>query len=131
LTDSGSNTTASESPIYAVIRLCIGAVLVGAVLAVPAHFMAGVEGLQGLALSIGLCVVPGIVTLCLVPLLPHRHTAFLVGSSLRLVFALGGALVVRFMRPSFGLGEFYLWLLLCYLFALVFETQFVLKPKSK
>lgn len=131
LTSADSGSIESESTTTIVVRLCLGGVLVGAVLAFPAHLIAGVEGLEGLALALSLCVVPGVVTLFLAPLVPDKHIAFLVGSTLRLMFALGGAIVVRVVRPSFGLGEFYLWLILCYMFALAFETVFILKRKSK
>lgn len=129
--DDSKSGTRNESPTSSAVRFCVGGLLVGAVLGFPAHMMAGIQGLQGLALSIGLCVVPGVVTLYLLPLLRDKHIAFLVGSSLRLLFALGGAVVVKVVQPSFGLEEFYLWLMLCYMFALVFETRFILNRRSK
>lgn len=130
--ESVTNNNATDSFIStSVKRLLAGGVLVGAVLSAPAYLMAGYEALQGLALAVVLCVLPGVVTLCLTPLIPDRSMAFLLGSSLRMLFALGGAIVVRFVRPSFGLGEFYLWLILLYMFALAFETVVVFGRKVK
>jgi hypothetical protein len=112
------------------IRFVLWGLLVGIILAWPAYLLAGEEALQGLALSVALCVIPGAATVFISPLLPDRYMAFLLGSTLRMVFALGGAVVVRLVRPSFGLGEFYLWLILLYMFALVFETVILFGPNQ-
>lgn len=100
------------------------------VLALPAYWVAGAKGLQGLTFSAVLCLFPGWVVF----LLAGRYcVAFrqggvvLLASSARMLFVLAGALFVRTVRPDFGLREFYSWLVVFYSVTLLVETLLLVR----
>lgn len=94
----------------------------GAVLAGPAWWLAGEAGLMGLAGSAVLCLIPGCLAVLLRRVIADSGTLFLAANGLRLAFVLPGALVGRLFVDGDGLKEFFVWLILFYLFTLAVET---------
>lgn len=103
------------------------------VFALPAYWLAGFDGLEGLAIAGLLCLVPGLLTLFLATLLPSGNdsnamlTTVLGGTGLRMLFVLVGTMVVNSVRPQLGFRGFIVWLLAFYLAMLLAETLMVLK----
>ncbi len=102
------------------------------VLALPARWLGGGDlailysGTAGL-----LCLVPGILTLVVAGLnssQPNQQlTVVLAGTTLRLLFVLGGAfLLLLAVEPYRGSKAFGIWVLVFYLFTLALETVLVL-----
>jgi hypothetical protein len=103
-------------------------VLFWLVLALPAWLVAETQGLAGLSIAAGLCLVPGCLAAAAKTWWGLSHVAFfLVASGLRLSLAAGGALVAKTARPEFGLREFFVWLILFYLFVVAVESLVTLK----
>ena len=94
----------------------------GTVLAGPAWWLAGEAGLMGLAGSAVLCLIPGCLAVLLRRVIADSGTFFLAANGLRLAFVLPGALVGRLFVDGDGLKEFFVWLILFYLFTLAVET---------
>lgn len=93
-------------------------------LAGPAFALAGVRGLEGLTYAALLCTLPGCLALALTASLRANAAlvAMLLGMVLRLLFVLGGALVVRDQRPDLNWRSFFVWLVGFYLATLLVET---------
>jgi len=94
----------------------------GAVLTGPAWWLAGSAGLIGLAGSAVLCLVPGCLAVLLRVVIDDSGSQFLVANGLRMAFVLPGAFVGQRFAAGEGLMEFYVWLILFYLFTLAVET---------
>lgn len=112
----------------------LGVVVLGVWLAaaVPAWLLAGVAGLEGLAWSAVLCFVPGGITLAAVDRLDERKRpvfGMLLGTGLRLAFAVWGGFVIALARPQLRLREFFGWLVLFYLITLAVETRLLLRER--
>ncbi|HAB12448.1 MAG TPA: hypothetical protein DCE47_12245 [Planctomycetaceae bacterium] len=110
------------------------AVLVGLwlVLALPAQWVGGTAGLEGLTWAVGLCLVPGLVVLSVAVLLPNLTTtpqAILLSTTLRMLMVLSGALLIREVRPELGFREFFAWLIVSYLTALAMESYFLVSQQ--
>jgi hypothetical protein len=114
--------------------LLLAAVALCLVLAVPAWFMAGREGLIGLLAAAFLCVVPGLVVFWVAASFgaagSHVPLVILGGTFLRMVFVLLGMVIAQTLDPHLGFREFIVWLLVFYLFLLVVETCLVLAPTA-
>jgi len=111
--------------------LTTGMLVVGLILGAIALGVAGWLGVEGVAYSVGLCLVPGWLTLLLSELLRVRSLSpyvVLVGGALRMLFVLVGLLVVSTLRPDLGFRQFTVWLLVSYLVALAIETGVILVP---
>lgn len=94
-----------------------------ALLIVPAWLVADLRGVIGLTISGMLCLLPGCIALGFKAWLGSSQSAYvLVAGGLRLGFVLAGALGAKFAWPEFGLKEFFIWLVLYYLFVLAIET---------
>jgi hypothetical protein len=111
----------------AAVGLCL-------VLAVPAWFMSGREGLIGLSAAAILCVVPGLIVFWIAASFGAAGTevplVILGGTFLRMVFVLLGMVIVQTLDPHLGFREFIVWLLVFYLFLLAVETCLVLAPTA-
>ena len=108
--------------------LVIGGVGLWALLAGPAWLLAGTIGLIGLTISAVLCLSPALVAVGFDKLFtPSQSVLFLVSTGLRFGLILASALVAKVSRPEFGLLEFYVWLIVFYLFTLAVETWLLLR----
>jgi hypothetical protein len=102
-------------------------------LALPAYWLAGFNGLEGLSIAALLCLVPGLVAISLASLFAgDSHstsmlTVVLGGMGLRMFFVLVGTMVVNSVRPDLGFRGFIVWLLAFYLAMLLAETLLVVK----
>jgi len=113
------------------VALAAGMLVVGLLLAVVAYGVAGFLGLEGLAYSLILCLIPGLLTVFAGELLKHRGLSayvVLVGGGFRMLFVLLGMFAVSALRPDLGFRQFTVWLIVCYLVALALETALVLPP---
>lgn len=102
-------------------------------LALPAQWVGGPEGLEGLTWAIGLCLLPGLVVLTAMGLLPKLATApqaILFSTTLRMLLVLAGVLVIREARPELGFREFFAWLIVSYLAALTIESYFLVRQQQ-
>lgn len=109
-----------------------GSVLaLGALLAGPAYWLASVRGLEGVAYSALLCWLPGCVMfLGIVGLIENQGFAFLIGTGLRMMTVLLGALVIHQTRTDLGLREFFSWLIVFYSVTLLVETLLLVGVRS-
>ena len=60
-----------------------------------------------------------------------QATLVLAAGGLRMFFVLLGALAAKFVVTGYGLKEFFVWLILFYLFTLALETKSLLGVKSE
>lgn len=106
----------------------IGSGLVfAALLAGPAWWVAESRGLIGLAVSAALCLVPGCVALVLTVWGGPGVSLMFLSSGLRLGFVLTGSLVAKFLVTGYGMREFFVWLIVFYLFTLAVETWLAMR----
>ncbi len=113
------------------VALTAGMLVVGMLLAVIAYGVSGLLGLEGLAYSLILSLIPGLLTVFAGELLRHRNLSayvVLVGGGFRMLFVLLGMFAVSALRPDLGFRQFTVWLIVCYLVALALETALVLPP---
>jgi hypothetical protein len=81
------------------------------------------KGLIGLAVSAVLCTAPGCLVVSFRQLVSgSKATLVLASSGLRMFVVMIGALVARYGVSGYGMREFFLWLVLFYLFTLALET---------
>lgn len=114
----------------AAILGCSG-VAMWALLLVPAWLLAKMLGVVGLTISAVLCVFPGcIIVVWKGYLSPSQNALFLVSTGLRFGLVFGSAMLAKLARPEFGISEFYIWLIVFYLYALAIETWLVLRRAS-
>jgi hypothetical protein len=103
------------------------------VFAGPAYLLAGTNGLEGLSYAAVLCFLPGLLVFYLSSryrVASTRALVLLAGTGVRLVFVLGGMLVIQSVRQNLRFREFIIWLLAFYLATLVAETLLVIRPAS-
>ncbi len=118
-----------KSLVGRLLALVLGMFGIGLLLAPIAFGIAGLTALEGLAYSLLLCLIPGLLTLWLADLLKGTSLSpyvVLAGGGLRMLFVLLGLLTVNSLRPDLGFREFTIWLLVCYLAALAVETAMIL-----
>jgi len=104
------------------------------VLALPARWVGGIAGLEGLTWAIGLCLLPGLMVLVvmgLVPKLAMAPHAILLSTAVRMLLVLAGVLVIRETRPELGFREFFAWLILSYMAALAIESFFLVRQQQQ
>lgn len=118
------------------VRQCCWLLLVSLatliVLIVPAAWLAGWSGIQGLGLSAVVCLIPGLLTVALVGSVkdPVARVWLTVGGMVvRMFVILIVALIVHQLRPKLGLIDFYIWLIVFYNVLLLAETWLLL-PRS-
>lgn len=95
--------------------------------------MAGVMGLQGLAVAAAICLLPGLVAVWLASAVtePMAKTWLTLGGMLvRMMIVLMAVLICRQLQPQWGLREFYIWLVVFYNVLLLTETWLLL-PRGK
>jgi hypothetical protein len=99
-------------------------------LAWPAWWLAGPQGLEGLSLAAALCLIPGWLVFAIqsqygtaAPL-----AALLAATAGRMAAVLLGALTVKALRPDLGMTSFGIWLGAFYVLALATETKLLLPP---
>ena len=127
-TDDGKRGSVSSE----VFRLVVASVVFALVLAGPAWLLAESKGLIGLAVAALLCTIPGCLVVAFKGLFGgSQATLILAPGGLRIFFVFLGALGAKFVVSGYGLKEFYVWLILFYLFMLALETKSVLTAKSK
>ena len=100
------------------------------VLALPARWVGGAAGLEGLTWAIGLCLFPGLLVL-LVPKMAAAPHAILLSTAVRMLLVLAGVLVIRETRPELGFREFFAWLILSYMAALAIESFFLVRQQQQ
>lgn len=104
------------------------------VLALPARWVGGAAGLEGLTWAIGLCLFPGLLVLLVMGLLPKMAAAphaILLSTAVRMLLVLAGVLVIRETRPELGFREFFAWLILSYMAALAIESFFLVRQQQQ
>jgi hypothetical protein len=110
-----------------------GMLVCGGLAAAVAFGSVGLPGVEGVAYSVLLCLIPGWLTIYVSDFLRQSDLieyVVLVGTSLRILFVLLGLFVVGELRPDLGFREFVVWLLASYLVSLALETWLVLTPAS-
>jgi hypothetical protein len=128
--DTGDQTR--DSVPVDVFRLVVASVVFALLLAGPAWLVAETKGLIGLAVSAVLCTVPGCLVVAFKGLAGgSQATLILAAGGLRMFFVLLGALGAKFVVSGYGLKEFFVWLILFYLFTLAIETKSLLVASDK
>jgi hypothetical protein len=109
----------------------LGMLACGGLEALVAFQWVGVRGIEGVAYSILLCLIPGWLTIYASALTRNKDMAVyavLAGTGLRMTFVLIGLLIVGAIRPELGFREFTVWLIPSYMVSLVMETSMLLTP---
>lgn len=119
---SAESSTSTHSALADFAWLMGSGVVFAALLAGPAWWLAGPDGLTGLAVSAALCLIPGILTVLLRVVIADSASLLLAANGLRLAFVMTGAFVGRLFVTGDGLKEFFVWLIAFYLFTLAVET---------
>jgi lysylphosphatidylglycerol synthetase-like protein (DUF2156 family) len=110
-----------------VLRIVVASLLFTLVLTGPAWLVAESKGLIGLVVAAVLCTVPGCLVVAFKGLVgDSQATLVLAAGGLRMFFVLLGALGAKFVVTGYGLKEFFVWLILFYLFTLILETKSIL-----
>ena len=124
--DNKSRSGLADAQWLVFVNVCFALLLAG-----PAWLMAEEKGLIGLAVSAVLCTAPGCLIISYKTLASgSKATLILVSGGLRMFVVMLGALVARFGVSGYGMREFFLWLILFYLFTLVLETRSLLSARS-
>ncbi len=101
-----------------------------AILAPAAMLVAGVPAVSAVVVSMGICLLPGLL-ICVFPgRFAKATTSLLVATFLRMGLALALFFFVRDRYPKFGLAEFHAWLALSYFVSLAVDTYVVLKSST-
>ena len=111
----------------------VGMLVCGGLEAAVAFGWVGSKGVEGVAYSVLLCLIPGWLTIYAGDLMRHRDLAsyvVLVGTALRMLFVLLGIFAVGALRQDLGFREFTVWLIISYLVALALETWMVVAPSK-
>ena len=119
----------TASPLLQCGRLLAIALAAMLLLAPLAMLVGGQPSLMGLAVSTALCLLPGLVTVWLASSVtdPMAKTCLTVGGMLvRMLVVLIAALVFYKLQPSWGMREFYIWLIAFYNVLLFAETWLLL-----
>lgn len=135
-TPEGSGDQTRESVSVDVFRLVVASLVFAFLLAGPAWLVAETKGLIGLGVSALLCTIPGCLVVAFKGLVGgSQATLILAAGGLRMFFVLLGALGAKFVVSGYGLKEFFVWLILFYLFTLALETKSLLtesgEPKTE
>lgn len=126
-TPEDTNDEGRESGLSDVLKLILASLVFALLLAWPAWLTAESKGLIGLAAAAVLCTVPGCLVVAFKGLVSgSQATLVLAAGGLRMFFVLLGSLVAKFVVEGYGLKEFFVWLILFYLFTLALETKSLL-----
>ncbi len=73
------------------------------------------------------CLIPGwiVVLLSTVAIVRDQLSAMLIHMMVRLFLVAGVALAIRKLRPELGMADFYGWLIVFYILALIVEVRLV------
>ena len=98
----------------------------------PASLLRGQSGVLWMSVAAICCLLPGwiVVFLSGLSVFPNDLAAMLVQMTVRLVTVGGAAVVVKQLRPGFGVADFAGWLIGFYLLALFVEVYLVRKATS-
>lgn len=124
----------TASPLQQCGRLLAIALAAAIVLSPVAVFVAGQSGLQGLVVSAGLCLAPGLLTVWLASSVKDSAAKVWLtvgGMLVRMFVVLIAALVFYKLLPQWGLLEFYIWLIAFYNILLFAETWLLLPRGNK
>ena len=122
-----------SGPVSRIWRLTAVSAGLWALCAMPAWFLAGGAGIEGLTYALLLCLVPGLITLALVKAGDGANGAFsalLVGMGLRMAMVLGGTLLLRQLRPDLSPAAFHIWVITGYLVMLAVETRMLMAENA-
>lgn len=125
-----TSTSSTQTPLRRCGVLTACAAALWAVLAVPAYWLAGVLGLEGLTYAALMCWLPGCLLFFAIPFFEfakNKAYAFLAGSGLRMFVVLMAVLVMQEFRADLGLKEFLGWLVAFYSVTLLVETLLIVK----
>jgi hypothetical protein len=112
------------------LGLAIGGLWLLSVL--PARLFFGTAGVEASAVSAGCCLLAGWLTFLFVARVRRPQLqafAVLLGTVIRGVFALLGALVMQFLL-GLSFENYLIWLSIFYLVALALETVFLTRPAT-
>lgn len=96
----------------------------------PAYMLSGAAGLEGLSYAALLCLLPGLLVFALgagYGAAAQQWVVGLVGMLVRMVFALGGLILIHAVRADLGIREFIVWVVVFYLVSLFVETQLLVR----
>ncbi len=98
----------------------------------PARWLRGEAGIWWMTIAAFCCLIPGwiVVFLSMVAIVRDELSAMLIQTMVRLFTVAGIALAVRKLRPELGFLDFFGWLVVFYILALVVEVR-LLKSRSK
>lgn len=116
-------TSQNRSLLQSVLRLTI-VMVVGWVLCFwPARMLRPEHGVKWMSIAAICCLCPGWIVVLLERLAIFRgDIKLMLGQMLvRVVAIMSAALLVRLNNPAFGLADFYGWLIIFYLLAMVYE----------
>jgi hypothetical protein len=107
--------------------LVVSELALWAVTFLPARYFGGTPAVAYSAVALALTLVPAVVVLVLAGSLdgssPQQTTLIVFGGTgLRMVFVLGGGLLVYTQVPYFRQISFWIWLLVFYLYTLTVEV---------
>ncbi len=108
-------------------------VLLGLLLSWLASEWVGDRAVFGVVCSVGLCLIPGWMTIFMSALMwgPVMSVRLVMVATVnRLLFVIVGYLAVSSQWPDLGLLDFPVWLILVYLLSLAIETWLILTPAS-
>jgi hypothetical protein len=115
-----------------VFRMVVASLVFALLLVGPAWLVAETKGLIGLGVSAVLCTIPGCLVVAFKRLAGESQAALILAAGgLRMFFVLLGALGAKFVVSGYGLKEFFVWLILFYLFTLALETKSLLGVTSE
>ena len=125
-----TSNSLTQTPLRRCGVLTACAAVLWLVLAVPAYWLAGSLGLEGLSYSALMCWLPGCLLFFAIPFFEfakNKAYVFLVGSGLRMFVVLVATLVLQEFRADLGLKEFLSWLVAFYSVTLLVETLLIVK----
>ena len=93
----------------------------------PARWLRGESGIWWMTIAVICCLIPGwfVVLLSTVAIVRDQLSAMLIHMMVRLFIVAGVALAIRKLRPELGMVDFYGWLIVFYMLALIVEVRLV------
>jgi hypothetical protein len=117
------------------LLLVAGSLAIWAVAALPARWLGGEQAIAYSATALVICLVPTSLTLVWAERMsqpsPQRELLLVVvGTGLRMTFALGAGLVLYFSVPYFQQTSLWAWILIYYLVTLGLETVMLSRTRA-
>ena len=136
--ESQIKVTSKDRPILQTVFRLTMIMAVGWVLCFwPAKMLRPEHGVKWMSIAAICCLGPGWIVVLLERLAIFRGDIKLMLGQMgvRFLAIMGAALVVKWREPQFGLADFYGWLIVFYLLAMVYEVillreKFALQPTS-